>query len=172
MREITLAPFTEEQYHVFFRGYRQDPLMTPDPFVYSEEQVSMSYRWNYGGFQQHYAHYGIFLDGVPVGSFQLKRIDPETKTCEFGIILQHDGYKDRGIGTEAIRRGMRLAADEFGVETVIGDTAGRNKRMQRVFEKLGFEMTETIPDAFELPDGTKDSCLIWRKTLKETEETK
>lgn len=44
---------------------------------------------------------------------------------------------------------------------------GRNKRMIRVFEKLGFERVETVPDAFELPDGQKEDRLIYRKYLTE-----
>ena len=83
-------------------------------------------------------------------------MDPEKKTCEFGIILRDDSVKDRGIGTEAIRIGMKLARDRYGMISIIGDTMGRNKRMARVFEKLGFTLTETVPGAFELPDGTRE----------------
>ncbi len=172
MNRITLSPFTEDEYHQFFRRYVPDPLMTYQPFHYNREQVSCSYRYNYGGFQQNYEHYGIFVDGIPVGSFQLKRIDTEKGSCEFGIILQNDQWKNRGIGTEAIRIGMEIAYRKYGIHTIIGDTAGRNVRMQRVFEKLGFRRTETISQAMELPDGKIDSCQIWQKTLipMETEE--
>ena len=167
MNTVTLTPFTEDDYHLFFRGYVQDPMVSPLPFHYNREQISNSYRYNYGGFQKGYAHYGIYLDGIPVGSFQLKRIDPEKQSCEFGIILQHDGYKNRGIGTEAVRIGMAIARNDFRVKTIYGDTMGRNLRMRRVFEKLGFENFETVREAFELPDGTFDDRLVWRKQLEE-----
>ena len=167
MDHITLAPFTEPQYHRFFRDYIQDPLMTDAPFRYNREQIANSYRYNYGGFQKGYAHYGIFLNGDPVGSFQLKRMDPVKATCEFGIILQNDRYKNRGIGTEAVRIGLAIARDEFGMRTVFGDTKGRNIRMQRVFEKLGFELVETVKDAFELPEGGTEDRLVWKKQLEE-----
>ena len=164
---ITLSPFTEEQYHRFFRGYVQDPLMSSVPFRYNREQVTNSYRYNYGGFQKGYAHYGIFLEEEPVGCFQLKRIDPEKRVCEFGIILQSDRYKNRGIGTAAIRIGMEIARKEFGVRTVFGDTMGRNVRMRRVFEKLDFELCETVKDAVELSDSGFDDRLVWKKQLEE-----
>ena len=167
MNDITLSPFTAEQYHRFFRGYVQDPAMSYAPFSYNREQISNSYRYNYGGFQKGYAHYGIFLNEIPVGSFQLKRIDPERKTCEFGIILQCDLYKNRGIGTEAIRIGMEIARKEYHIKTIYGDTMGRNHRMKRVFEKLGFELIETVPDASELPEGGYDDRLVWKKKLEE-----
>ena len=167
MDHIYLSPFTEEQYHRFFRGYVQDPLMSETPFRYNREQIANSYRYNYGGYQKGYAHYGIFLNEEPVGSFQLKRMNPETRTCEFGIILQNDRYKNRGIGSEAIRIGLEIARTEFHIRTVIGDTMGRNVRMIHVFSKLGFELCDTVRDAFELPDGRREDRLIWKKVLEE-----
>ena len=141
--------------------------MSSMPFHYNREQIDNSYRYNYGGFQKGYAHFGIFLDGYPVGSFQLKRIDPDKRTCEFGIILQNDTYKNRGIGSEAIRIGLGIARRDYGVRTVYGDTMSRNTRMRHVFEKLGFELCETVHDAFELPEGGFEDRLVWKITFPE-----
>ena len=139
--------------------------MDPHPFRYNREQISRSYVYNYGGYQENYAHFGIFLDEVPVGSFQLKRMDRTEKKCEFGIILQNDTVKNKGIGTEAIRTGIRIAKEQFGIQTMIGETMGRNGRMIRVFEKLGFDLAETIIGAYELPDGSKEDRLIYIRQL-------
>ena len=167
MSRIELRTFTEEEYHAFFRRYQPDPLMDPSPFRYNREQISRSYVYNHGGYRENYVHLGIFLDGEPVGSFQLKRMDPEKKQCEFGIILRDDSVKNRGLGTEAIRAGMRIAREKHGMETIIGDTMGRNRRMMRVFEKLGFTLTETVPGAFEMPDGSREDRHVYTKNLKE-----
>ena len=167
MDGIQLRTFTEEEYHRFFRHYQSDPMMDPSPFRYNREQVSRSYAYNHNGYRTDYVHYGIFLDGKPVGSFQLKRMDCERKTCEFGIILQNDKVKNRGIGSAAIREAIRIARDEFGMETLVGDTMGRNSRMIHVFEKLGFRLTEKVPASFELPDGTKEDRLVYTKKLTE-----
>ena len=170
METIEIRTFTEAEYHAFFQDYRSDPMMDPTPFRYNREQISRSFIYNHGHYRENYAHYGIFLSGKPVGSFQLKRIDTVNKTCEFGIILQNDSVKNRGIGTTAIREGLNIAQKQYGIETVIGDTMGRNKRMIRVFEKLGFLLTERILDAYELPDGSREDRLIFCKHLQE--ETK
>ena len=113
---------------------------------------------------------GIFLNGRPVGSFQRKRMDTDRKCCEFGIILQNDAVKNQGIGTEAIRLGLDLAVRQYGMKTITGDTMGRNKRMIRVFEKLGFEHTETVKGAFELPDGKHEDRLVFCKRMTEDEQ--
>ena len=167
MSNIELRTFTEAEYHSFFRRYQSDPMMDPTPFRYNREQVSRSYAYNHGGYRPDYVHLGIFLDGKPVGSYQLKRMDMIRKTCEFGIILQNDSVKDRGIGSEAILAGMHIARDVYGMETMTGDTMGRNHRMIHVFEKLGFRLVERIRDSFELPDGQKEDRLVFIKSLTE-----
>ena len=167
MNRIELRTFTEAEYHTFFRRYQADPMMDPSPFRYNREQVSRSYAYNHGGYRENYVHLGIFLDNEPVGSFQLKRMDPEKKRCEFGIILRDDSVKNKGIGTEAIRAGLRIARDRYGMETMIGDTMGRNPRMMHVFEKLGFVLTETVPGAFKMPDGSREDRYVYSRQLKE-----
>ena len=162
---ITLRPYTEEEYHVFFRDYQPDPRMDPTPYVYDREQISRSYRYQYNGFQPNYAHYGIFLNDRPVGAFQLKRIDPEKLKCEFGIILQNEAVRNQGIGTEAIRLGL-MEAERFGLETVEGDTRSGNHRMKRVFEKLGFSLVECVPRAFQSSEGAEDR-LVYRIQLNQ-----
>ncbi|MBP5728881.1 MAG: GNAT family N-acetyltransferase [Clostridia bacterium] len=166
---IELRTFSEEEYHQFFREYVSDPMMDPAPFHYNREQISRSYVYNHGGYRPDYVHMGIFSDHKPVGSFQLKRMNQETGCCEFGIILQNDRCKNQGIGTEAIRLGMKLARDQYGMTFLIGDTMGRNTRMIHVFEKLGFTLIERVPASFELADGTKEDRLVYRINLTEAE---
>ena len=167
MEEVILRTFTEEEYHRFFMRYQSDPMMDPSPFRYNREQISRSYAYNHDGNRTDYAHFGIFIDDVPVGSFQLKRMDYIRKSCEFGIILQDDSVKNRGIGTRAISCGMRVARDIYGMKTITGDTMGRNLRMRHIFVKLGFQLMETVPQSFVLPDGQKEDRLVYRKCLTE-----
>ena len=134
--------------------------MNPEPFVYSEENVSRSFVYN-TQYRDHFALLGIFLDDRPVGCFQIKRMNEETGVCEFGIILQNEDVMNRGIGTEAIRQGQRIAAEQYGMRWMMGDTSGRNQRMQRVFEKLGYQLIETVPQAYDLSGGQKADRLVY-----------
>ena len=169
---ITLRPFTEPEYHLFFQKYESDPLMEPVPYIYNQEAVSRSYEYNYK-IREHYAHYGIFLDSIiPVGCFQLKRMDMNLRHCEMGIILQKEEYKNQGIGTNAVFQGMLIARNDFSMKKMYGDTASRNYRMRRVFEKLGFDLIETVPNAFLLIDGRPDDRLIYERDLTELDNLK
>lgn len=165
--ELEVRTFSLEEYHIFFKAYVPDPLMNPSPFVYNREQITRSYVYNHGGYRPDYVHFGAFIGQEPVGSLQLKRMDNVKHRCEFGIILQNDDLKNKGIGTQAIQKLMNIARDEYGMELMIGDTMGRNRRMIRVFEKLGFELEETVPGAFEMSDGQREDRLIYHKRLKE-----
>ena len=142
-------------------------MMDPTPFVYNREQVSRSYAYNHGGYRENYVHLGIFLDNRPVGSFQLKRINPAAHICEFGLILQNESVKNRGIGSEAIVLGMRIAFSDYNIRTFVGETMGRNKRMIHIFEKLGFSLAETVPAAYQLPDGACEDRLVYIRKLTE-----
>ena len=170
MERLVVRSFEHEDSHTFFKVYIPNPMMDAPPFFYNHEQISRSYRYNHGGFRPDYAHYGAFLNQEPVGSLQLKRIDSENRSCEFGIILQNDSVKNKGIGTEAISKLMEIARDEHGMEIIIGDTMGKNRRMIRVFEKLGFQLVETVPDAFECSDGKRDDRLVYFKKITEDAE--
>ncbi len=139
--------------------------MTSDPFVYSREQIDRSYRYNYGGYQKGYAHYGIFAEYRPVGSFQLKRMDEKTGFCEFGIILQSDEMKGKGFGTAAVQAGMEIAKEQFGMKLIQGDTFQCNAPMRRIFDKLGFQLYETVPGAAELAVYGLQDRLVYRKSL-------
>ncbi len=167
MIRIELRTFSEEEYHQFFMDYVPDPMMDSSPFRYNREQISRSYMYNHGGYRDHYVHFGIFADGKPVGSFQLKRMDSSLKKCEFGIILQNDTVKNQGIGSAAILEGIRIASSCYGMKTIIGDTMSRNKRMIHIFEKLGFKLIEIIPEAYDLQDGRKEDRLVYSKHISE-----
>ena len=65
-------------------------------------------------------------------------------------------------------RGMAYNV-HFGVEINKGDFSGGQETV-RFFEKLGFDHTETVRNAFELFDGSKEDRLIYTKTI--TEELK
>lgn len=162
---IELRPFTEAEYHRFFRGYEADPMVEPLPYVYHEESVSRSYHYNYH-VRQNYLHLGILDDEhIPLGCFQLKRIDRENGRCEFGIILQKPTLQDRGIGTLAIRQGMEIAKNRYEIKTMLGDTSSENGRMIHLFEKLGFRLTERVPGAYRLVNGQPGDRLVYKINL-------
>lgn len=76
---------------------------------------------------------------VPVGLATL--YDFRGGGCELGIKIGPQELRGRGYATEAVSLLLGYCFDALGVEVVRGTTLAHNARMQRVFEKLGFEET-------------------------------
>lgn len=151
---IELKNFTEKEYHQFFKGYRNDPLMDQNEYVYSKEQTERSFRYNL--LRKDYVTLGIFLQGEPVGSIQLKDINQKQKSCEIGIILQNDSVKRKGYGTAAMILGIEKAQIEFGMLTITAETKSINLVMRHILEKLHFQCVEIDPKVYD--DGSDRYC--------------
>ena len=59
--------------------------------------------------------------------------------CELGIKIGPRGQRGRGYASEAVNLLLKYAFDTLGLDAVRGSTLAHNVRMQRVFEKCGFE---------------------------------
>lgn len=65
--------------------------------------------------------------------------------CELGIKIGPQALRGRGYASEAVKLLANYAFETLNLERVRGSTLSHNYRMQRVFEKNGFE---------EVGDGT------------------
>lgn len=59
--------------------------------------------------------------------------------CELGIKIGPNDLRGRGYASEAVELLVEYVFDTLGLENVRGSTLSHNQRMQRVFEKNGFE---------------------------------
>ena len=75
--------------------------------------------------------------GDPIGMATL--YDFRKEGCELGIKIGEGDLRGRGYATEAVRLLVSYCFDTLGLKAVRGSTLSHNVRMQRVFEKLGFE---------------------------------
>jgi acetyltransferase len=64
--------------------------------------------------------------------------------AEFALII-NDRHQGRGIGTELLRRLLEIARDEK-IARVIGEILPDNREMQRVCEKLGLRLEQSIDE--------------------------
>ena len=64
--------------------------------------------------------------------------------AEFALLI-NDGHQGRGIGTELLRRLLEIARDEKIVR-VNAEILPDNQEMQRVCEKLGFQLARSIDE--------------------------
>lgn len=155
---IELKSFTNEEYHQLYQTYISDPMMDPDPFIYDEHKINQSYERLLSR-ESWYPRVGIFLNHVPIGELSFKRIDHDRSQCELGIVIANDSYKGKGYGTEAIHLAIQYAFQQFNLNKIVADTMGSNKRMQRILNKYGFQLTDLLPNHYDMKDRLEDKLI-------------
>ncbi|MBQ6425850.1 MAG: GNAT family N-acetyltransferase [Clostridia bacterium] len=136
---IRLVPMTDEMFHVFYQGFENDPcLCRPD-------QPYVSFRYS-GEWVDRYIRRQKDLNRVPlaiicgdeiVGEIIFKDIAPHAR-AGLSITLRNDGYKGRGIGTQALTEAVRYAFTELDLGEIFADALKTNMRSRLVLEKAGF----------------------------------
>jgi acetyltransferase len=62
--------------------------------------------------------------------------------AEFDLLIG-DGYQGQGLGTELLRRLVKIGREE-GLEKIQAEILRENRSMQRVAEKAGFLLQQTM----------------------------
>lgn len=81
----------------------------------------------------------IESEGRAVGMATL--YDFRRSSCELGIKIGPEGLRGQGLASETVWLLAGYALNTLGLDAVRGSTLEENHRMQRVFEKCGFEKT-------------------------------
>ncbi|HHP7238252.1 bifunctional acetate--CoA ligase family protein/GNAT family N-acetyltransferase [Longibacter sp.] len=79
---------------------------------------------------------------------------PGRNESEFAMLVIDD-YQGEGVGTELLRRLVRVGEDE-GLERITADILRQNRAMQRVCEKLGFQILHSDDPAEEMVKAVKE----------------
>lgn len=69
---------------------------------------------------------------------------PRQRRAEFAFVIDDDCQK-RGLGTELLRRLVRIGRDEK-VSATTADILAENVAMQRICEQLGFQLERRLED--------------------------
>jgi diamine N-acetyltransferase len=79
----------------------------------------------------------IEAEGEAIGLATL--YDFRREGCELGIKIGPKALRGRGYSSEAVELLVSYCFENLNLEVVRGSTLAHNQRMQRVFEKCGFE---------------------------------
>ena len=143
MNSVSITPMTKELARRYYREFVLDPDLFADKSKYQPFQYSDAFS---DGRVERYAEMGrifmaVMLDQKPIGEIVLKNIDRSHKSCEIGISLINDSYKNQGYGTEAKKLILEYAFHQLNMKTIFADTLIDNLRSQHVLEKVGFIRT-------------------------------
>lgn len=107
-----------------------------------------------------------YIDGVAVGSCEISFFGKGKSAHRAGLgISIMKKYWNLGIGSAMFRELMKLAQEHEGTEIVELEFVEGNDRAQALYEKFGFKIMATKPNAFKLKDGTYQNMCYMQKYL-------
>ena len=107
-----------------------------------------------------------YIDGIAVGSCEISFSGGSKTSHRAGLgISIIKKYWNLGIGSAMFRELMQLAEDHEGTEIVELEFVEGNTRAQALYEKFGFKIVSTKPNAFKCKDGTYQNLCYMQKYL-------
>lgn len=88
--------------------------------------------------------FGIFFkeNNKHIGNVKLEPIEWDKKKTIFGIMIGDKNYWQMGLGTEATKLAIKFAFERLSLNEVELGVISENKPAIRVYEKVGFKVTE------------------------------
>ena len=136
---VYLTKMTSQLMHAFFKEFNNDPIVSTEKYHYNPDQVDSYFEKH---LQQGKLHFAIMVDNIVIGDIYLKHINTDNRSCEMGIHLVNDFYKNKGFGTGAIRQMLEYTFNTLEMESVCAETKIENERSYRALIKAGFELIE------------------------------
>ena len=96
----------------------------------------------------------------PVGVVQLRPLEPNFRTAEWGIALGAEWW-GRGLFLDAATRVLEFAFTGLGVERLEARVAAGNARGHRAVEKLGAVAEGLMRQSLLVADGTRHDQVLW-----------
>lgn len=149
--KIQLIPMTDDNYHLFFLEYENDPdVNLPGQeyvyYKYSEEKVA-KYIQKQKDLKR--IPLAILYDDEIVGEIIIKNIEQQ-KSATMSIVLKNTKYKDRGIGTQAERLAVQYVFEELDMWMVplLVLSLRCEKGLRNMISKVTDGLKNVIPNSF------------------------
>ena len=171
---VRLVPMTADLYHRFFQEFENDPDLCRrgqayESYVYSKERAE---RYILRQSDLHRVPLAIMLGDEIAGEILVKNIEPH-RSAELSITLKNPGFKDRGIGTRAMREAVLYVFREMDIPAVFADALKTNGRSRHVLEKTGFRVIKEEGDfVFYQIERKAGACECVFVTLRERPDLK
>ncbi len=95
----------------------------------------------------------IVVDGAVAGLIQFsEELEPKYRCASIDVFVD-PAVHGRGVGTEAVRRVVRMLMDERGHHRITIDPAASNVVAVRAYEKVGFRRVGIMRNAERDADG-------------------
>ncbi len=98
--------------------------------------------------------------GKTIGLIDLFDFDPKHRRAGIGIVITHEGDRNKGLGAEALDLLCSYAFQVLELRQLYANILQENDRAIRVFQKSGFVKVGVKKDWIRSKDGYKDEVLF------------
>ena len=159
---VYLRPITEEDTALVL-GWRNAPDVVEN-FLYRkkitvEEHQSWLENKVFTG-QVHQFVICAITDDTPLGSVYLQNFDEVNNKAEWGLFLDADGTRSKGVGTEVGNLILDYAFGQLGLHKLHSRVLAYNKPCICMNEKLGFRQEAYLRDELLL-DGKYEDLILY-----------
>lgn len=105
------------------------------------------------------------FDGKVVGGFYLRaNFSGRSSHIANAAYMVHNTYRGKGVGSLLVKASLHLAKD-LGLHAMqFNMVLSQNRLAVKLYERLGFNIVGTIPQAIRNPDGSyQDGLVMYRK---------
>jgi RimJ/RimL family protein N-acetyltransferase len=96
----------------------------------------------------------------PFGVISLMNISEDNASADLSVIVGDEKYRDKGLGTEAIRIILWHAFEELGLDRVGLSVFEFNEPAISAYEKLGFKRESRLRNAVRRDGGSHDAIFM------------
>lgn len=107
----------------------------------------------------------IKADEKEIGTCFLRDIDYEKGRAEYGVFIGEKDYISKGIGKQCVRKVVKIAFEEMGLNTVFARVQEKNPRSVYSFLNTGFHMMDHT-EYVEI-DGRQEKVVFLEITRKD-----
>lgn len=106
--------------------------------------------------------YGIFRQDseLLIGTIKIGPIDRQNQTSDLVVHIGDPENGGRGIATEAIELGNRIAFEDLGIRKLFGGMYEANIAAVRAYLKAGWEVEGRLRDHYLVDDSPMDRILV------------
>lgn len=135
-----IKPEDEPEWHAMLSRCSAETIMSRFRYLFKESTHKMARRFCYLDYDREMA---IVAEIDRGGSRQLigagrLMADADRHSADYAVMVE-DAWQGRGLG-KLLTGACMAIADEWGLAKVVGETAGDNIRMIRLFRSFGFEL--------------------------------
>lgn len=107
---------------------------------------------------------------VVIGGFYIKaNFSGRSNHIANAAYMIHPAYRGQGIGTLLIKASLHIALDLGFQAMQFNMVLSQNTRALKLYQKLGFSIAGTIPEAIRNPDNRyQDGYIMYRKLKEHT----